>query len=102
VPRVSVNVKLRPSYAEGPKTLAFEIAEQLGWRLPEQIVVPVASGSQLTKIDKGFRELVKLGLVENTPYKVVGAQGSYALTEHFALAGRSHVTHNVLRSLRSP
>ena len=50
-----VNVNLRPYYAEGSKTLAYEIAEQLGWRLPEQIVVPVASGSQLTKIDKGFR-----------------------------------------------
>ena len=71
-----VNVNLRPYYAEGSKTLAYEIAEQLGWRLPEQIVVPVASGSQLTKIDKGFRELVKLGLVEDTPYKVIGAQGS--------------------------
>ncbi|GAA2013434.1 threonine synthase [Catenulispora yoronensis] len=71
-----VNVNLRPYYAEGSKTLAYEIAEQLGWRLPEQIVVPVASGSQLTKIDKGFRELIKLGLVEDTPYKVIGAQGS--------------------------
>jgi threonine synthase len=71
-----VNVNLRPYYAEGSKTLAYEIAEQLGWRIPEQIVVPVASGSQLTKIDKGFRELVKLGLVEDTPYKVIGAQGS--------------------------
>ncbi|NUP47502.1 MAG: threonine synthase [Catenulispora sp.] len=71
-----VNVNLRPYYAEGSKTLAYEIAEQLGWRLPEQIVIPVASGSQLTKIDKGFRELVKLGLVEDTPYKVIGAQGS--------------------------
>ena len=70
-----VNVNLRPFYAEGSKTLAYEIAEQLGWRLPEQIVIPVASGSQLTKIDKGFRELIKLGLVEDTPYKVVGAQG---------------------------
>jgi len=69
-----VNVNLRPYYAEGSKTLAYEIAEQLGWRLPEQIVVPIASGSQLTKIDKGFRELIKLGLVEDTPYKVFGAQ----------------------------
>ncbi|MGW4641108.1 threonine synthase [Sphaerisporangium sp. NPDC004334] len=69
-----VNVNLRPYYAEGSRTLAFEIAEQLGWRLPEQIVIPVASGSQLTKIDKGFRELIKLGLVEDRPYKVFGAQ----------------------------
>jgi threonine synthase len=71
-----VNVNLRPYYAEGSKTLSYEIAEQLGWRLPEQIVVPIASGSQLTKIDKGFRELIKLGLVEDTPYKVFGAQAA--------------------------
>ncbi|SDH45242.1 threonine synthase [Sinosporangium album] len=71
-----VNVNLRPYYAEGSKTLAYEIAEQLGWRLPEQIVIPVASGSQLTKIDKGFRELVKLGLVEDTPVKIFGAQAA--------------------------
>ena len=58
-----VNVNVRPYYAEGSKTLGYEIAEQLGWRLPEQIVVPVASGAQLVKIDKGFRELVELGLV---------------------------------------
>jgi threonine synthase len=71
-----VNVNVRPYYAEGSKTLAFEIAEQLGWRLPRQIVVPVASGSQLTKIDKGFGELIKLGLVEDTPYTVFGAQAT--------------------------
>ncbi|MCC5577386.1 threonine synthase [Microtetraspora sp. AC03309] len=69
-----VNVNLRPYYAEGSKTLAYEIAEQLGWRIPDQIVIPVASGSQLTKIDKGFRELIKLGLVEEKPYKIFGAQ----------------------------
>ncbi|GGK71211.1 threonine synthase [Planomonospora parontospora subsp. parontospora] len=69
-----VNVNLRPYYAEGSKTLAYEIAEQLGWRLPEQIIVPVASGSQLTKIDKGFKELVTLGLVEDRPYKIFAAQ----------------------------
>jgi len=71
-----VNVNVRPYYAEGSKTLAYEIAEQLGWRLPDQIVVPVASGSQLTKIDKGFRELVRLGLVEDKPYTVFGAQAT--------------------------
>ncbi|WP_245657863.1 threonine synthase [Herbidospora mongoliensis] len=69
-----VNVNLRPYYAEGSKTLAYEIAEQLGWRIPEQIIIPIASGSQLTKIDKGFKELVALGLVEDTPYKIFGAQ----------------------------
>src|SRR6201991_3442181 len=71
-----VNVNVRPYYAEGSKTLGFEVAEQLDWRLPEQIVVPVASGSQLTKVDKGFIELGKLGLVEATPYTVFGAQAT--------------------------
>jgi threonine synthase len=71
-----VNVNVRPYYAEGSKTLGYEVAEQLGWRLPQQIVVPVASGSQLTKVDKGFRELGELGLVEPTPYRVFGAQAN--------------------------
>ncbi|RFS81009.1 threonine synthase [Actinomadura spongiicola] len=71
-----VNVNVRPYYAEGSKTLGYEIAEQLGWRLPDQIVVPVASGSQLTKIDKAFQELIKLGLVEDRPYRVFGAQAT--------------------------
>jgi len=71
-----VNVNVRPYYAEGSKTLAYEVAEQLGWRLPEQIVVPIASGAQLTKVDKGFREFGELGLVDATPYKVFGAQAT--------------------------
>ncbi|SDR74418.1 threonine synthase [Actinopolymorpha singaporensis] len=71
-----VNVNVRPYYAEGSKTLGYEIAEQLGWRLPEQIVVPIASGAQLVKIDKGIRELVELGLVEDTPYRIFGAQAT--------------------------
>jgi len=58
-----VNVNLRPYYAEGSKTLAFETAEQLGWELPDHVVVPVASGALLTKIAKGFRELAEVGLV---------------------------------------
>lgn len=69
-----VNVNVRPFYAEGSKTLGYEIAEQLGWRLPDQIVIPVASGSQLTKVDKAFQELIKLGLVEDKPYRIFGAQ----------------------------
>jgi threonine synthase len=69
-------VNVRPYYAEGSKTLGFEIAEQLGWRLPDQIVVPVASGAQLVKIDKGFSELAELGLVEEKPWKVFGAQAT--------------------------
>jgi threonine synthase len=71
-----VNVNVRPFYAEGSKTLGFEIAEQLGWRLPDQVVIPVASGSQLTKVDKAFRELIALGLVEDKPYRVFGAQAT--------------------------
>ena len=71
-----VNVNVRPYYAEGSKTLGYEVAEQLGWRLPEQVVVPVASGSQLTKVDKGFTEFGKLGLVEASPYTIFGAQAT--------------------------
>jgi threonine synthase len=71
-----VNVNVRPYYAEGSKTIGFEIAEQLGWRLPEQIVVPVASGAQLVKIDKAFRELISTGLVDEAPYRVFGAQAT--------------------------
>jgi threonine synthase len=71
-----VNVNVRPFYAEGSKTLGYEIAEQLGWRLPDQIVIPVASGSQLTKVHKAFQELIALGLVEDKPYRVFGAQAA--------------------------
>jgi threonine synthase len=71
-----VNVNVRPYYAEGSKTLGYEVAEQLGWRLPEQVVVPIASGSQLTKVDKGFREFIELGLVQPLPYRVCGAQAT--------------------------
>jgi threonine synthase len=71
-----VNVNVRPYYAEGSKTIGFEIAEQLGWRLPQQVVVPVASGAQLVKIDKAFRELSALGLVDEAPYRVFGAQAA--------------------------
>ena len=71
-----VNVNLRPYYAEGSKTVGYEIAEQLGWRLPDQVVIPVASGALLTKVDKGWREFVQLGLVENRPWRVFGAQAT--------------------------
>jgi threonine synthase len=76
LPWAFVNVNVRPFYAEGSKTVGYEIAEQLGWRLPEQVVVPIASGSLLTKVDKAWRELGSLGLVETTPYKVFGAQST--------------------------
>jgi threonine synthase len=71
-----VNVNVRPFYAEGSKTLGYEVAEQLGWRLPEQVVIPIASGSLLTKVDKAFREWSKFGLVDGTPYRVFGAQAA--------------------------
>src|SRR2546426_8360891 len=71
-----VNVNLRPYYAEGSKTVGFEIAEQLGWRLPDNIVVPMAGGSLLTKIKKAFDELVALGLVDTKPVKFFGAQAT--------------------------
>jgi threonine synthase len=71
-----VNVNVRPYYAEGSKTIGYEIAEDLGWRLPRQIVVPVASGAQLVKIDKAFREFVALGLVPDSEVSVYGAQAS--------------------------
>src|SRR6516162_2357285 len=70
-----VNVNMRPYYAEGSKTLAFETAEQLGWQSPDHVVVPMASGSLLTKIRKGFDELYKVGLLDAAPsVRVSGAQ----------------------------
>jgi threonine synthase len=69
-----VNVNLRPYYAEGSKTLAYEIVEQLGWQLPDRVVAPIASGSLFTKIHKGFGELRELGLVEGAAPAMHGAQ----------------------------
>jgi threonine synthase len=71
-----VNVNLRPYYSEGSKTVGFEIAEQLGWRLPDNIVCPMAGGSLITKIKKAFDELIKLGLVEPREVKFFGAQAT--------------------------
>jgi threonine synthase len=71
-----VNVNVRPFYAEGSKTLGYEVAEQLGWRLPAQVVLPMASGEMLTKVDKAFTELVEIGLVPDTPWRVFGAQSA--------------------------
>ncbi len=76
LPWAFVNVNVRPFYAEGSKTLGYEVAEELGWRLPHAVVVPVASGSLLTKVDKAFTELGRLGLVEPAPYRVFGAQAT--------------------------
>jgi threonine synthase len=71
-----VNVNLRPYYSEGSKTHGYEIAEQLGWRLPDNVVVPMAGGSLITKIAKAFRELIALGWVEDKPVKFFGAQAT--------------------------
>jgi threonine synthase len=87
-----VNVNVRPYYAEGSKTLAFEVAEQLGWQLPDHVVVPIASGSQLTKIHKGFNELTKLGLVSEKDVRISGAQalGCSPVAEAF-LSGADYI-----------
>jgi threonine synthase len=69
-----VNINLRPYYAEGSKTLAFEIAEQLGWELPDRCIVPVASGSLFTKIARGFQEWTELGLLDGALPRMNGAQ----------------------------
>lgn len=74
-PWAFVNINLRPYYSEGSKTLAFEVAEQLGWRLPDAVVVPIASASMFTKIHKGFAELEKVGLVRGAVApRMIGAQ----------------------------
>lgn len=74
-PWAFVNVNIRPYYAEGSKTIAFETVEQLGWSYPDHVIVPVASGSLLTKIKKGFDELHRVGIVEDPPQvRVSGAQ----------------------------
>ena len=90
-----VNVNVRPYYAEGSKTIGFEVAEQLGWELPEQIVVPVASGAQLVKIDKAFRELIATGLVEEKSYRVFGAQASGCAPVASAFRAGHDVVHPV-------
>lgn len=69
-----VNVNVRPYYSEGSKTLAYEVAEQLGWKAPDHVVIPIASGSMLTKIYKGLNELYKLGLIDEPKTRVSGAQ----------------------------
>jgi threonine synthase len=74
LPWAFVNVNMRPYYTQGSKTLGFEVAEQLGWRLPDHVVVPIASGALMTKVHLAFRELVAIGAVAETPYRISGAQ----------------------------
>src|SRR5215510_3219680 len=72
-----VNVNLRPFYAEGSKTIGYEVAEQLGWRAPDAIVVPMAGGAMISKIHKGFKELQRLGLISETVRtRLYGAQAA--------------------------
>jgi threonine synthase len=71
-----VNVGLRAYYAEGSKTLAFEIAEQLGWQLPDAVIAPIASGALFSKVHQGFEQLVQLGLVEGTRPRLYGGQAA--------------------------
>lgn len=88
-----VNINLRPYYSEGSKTLGYEVIEQLGWRLPDHIVAPLASGSLFTKIRKGFDEFMKVGLVEEKPVRFSGAQaeGCSPIAQAFA-EGRDFIT----------
>ncbi|MEO1148692.1 MAG: threonine synthase [Cyanobacteria bacterium J06638_22] len=88
-----VNINLRPYYSEGSKTLGFEVAEQLGWQLPDHIVAPLASGSLFGKIYKGFNEFVKVGLVEEKSVRFSGAQaeGCSPIAQAFK-EGRDFIT----------
>src|SRR6202022_2577329 len=69
-----VNINLRPFYAEGSKTVGYEIAEQLGWRTPQHVVVPMAGGSLIGKVRKAFQELARIGLIDDPTCKIHGAQ----------------------------
>lgn len=71
-----VNINMRPYYAEGSKSMGYEIMEQLGWKTPDNVVVPMASGSLLTKIDKSFKEFQKIGLISENKSKIYGAQAT--------------------------
>jgi threonine synthase len=99
-----VNINLRPYYSEGSKTLGFEVAEQLGWQLPDCIVAPLASGSLFTKIYKGFQELVQVGLVADKPVQCHGAQaqGCAPIAQAFA-EGRDFIApvkpHTIAKSI---
>jgi threonine synthase len=92
-----VNVNVRPYYAEGSKTLAYEIAEQLGWRTPDRCVVPIASGSLYTKVAKGFDEFIALGLAEGDSPVMNGAQAAGCSPVATAFAERTDVCRPVRR-----
>jgi threonine synthase len=99
-----VNLNLRSYYGEGSKTMAFEIAEQLGWRLPDAVIAPMAGGSLVTKLDKGFHELLDAGLAEGTSPRMYGAQaaGCAPIVDLVARGGdaiRPVVPHTIARSI---
>jgi threonine synthase len=99
-----VNLNLRSYYGEGSKTMAFEIGEQLGWRTPDAIIAPMAGGSLVTKLDKGFRELRTAGLLDGAAPRVYGAQaaGCAPIVNLFASGGEQIVPiqpHTIARSL---
>jgi threonine synthase len=99
-----VNVNLRPFYSEGSKTLAFEVVEQLGWRAPDHIVVPVAAGSLLAKTAKAFSELVGVGLVDQVSTRIHAAQAQGCAPVSLAIQqGRDTITpvkaHSIAKSL---
>ena len=89
-PWAFVNINMRPYYAEGSKTLGYEVAEQLGWRLPDHVVVPSASGAMFTKIWKGFNELACLGLLEGVEPAPFGEDQNTA--HHPAVTTKMHMT----------
>src|SRR5207248_2749344 len=97
-PWAFVNVNVRPYYAEGSKTLAFETAEQLGWQLPDRVVAPIASGSLFTKIARGFEEWIELGLVDGTVPTMNGAQAEGCAP----VAGAFAAGQDTCRPVRSP
>ena len=88
-PWAFVNINMRPYYAEGSKTLGYEVAEQLGWRLPDHVVVPSASGAMFTKIWKGFNELACLGLLDGVDAMSFGADQN--TVHHPAVTTRMHM-----------
>ena len=92
-----VNVNLRPFYAEGSKTLAFEIAEGLGWRTPDVIVAPIASGALFTKLARGFDQLARVGLIERRPVRFIGGQAAGCAPVASAWASGSDVVVPVER-----
>jgi threonine synthase len=98
-----VNVGLRTYYAEGSKTVAYEIAEQLGWEFPDVVVSPIASGSLFSKVGRGFRDFRDLGLVDGTPPRLIGAQAAGCAPVATAFAADTAVKpirpNSIVRSL---